>query len=283
MLNIKNAQKQYDTFSLQCSMHIKKGCISGLIGANGAGKSTTFKAILNLIKLDGGTIEIFGKSHDDLTTKERQKLGIALSDSMFSAYLNIKNIIQISHALYDDFDQEMFIKYCKKFDLPINKPIKQFSNGMKAKLKVLCAITHNAKLLILDEPTAGLDVIARDEVLDMLRNYMEEDESRSILISSHISSDLEHLCDDIYMIDDGKIIMHEDCDVLLSEYAILKVNQNQFDALDKQFILKYKKEAYGYCLLTNQMQYYQENYPDITLEKNNIDHLLMLMIRGEQI
>ncbi len=152
---------------------------------------------------------------------------------------------------------------------------------MKAKLKMLIAISHNAKLLILDEPTSGLDVIARDELLEMLREFMEEEEERSVLISSHISSDLETLCDDIYMINDGKIIMHEDTDVLLSNYALLKTDQEQFKKLDKQFIIRTKKESYGYSCLTNQKQYYIENNPKIAVEKGTIDNVIAMMIRGE--
>ncbi|MEG0365792.1 MAG: ABC transporter ATP-binding protein, partial [Coprobacillus sp.] len=166
---------------------------------------------------------------------------------------------------------------------PTDKLIKDFSTGMKAKLKVLVAMSHQSKLLILDEPTAGLDVIARDELLDMLRNYLEENEDCSILISSHISSDLETLCDDVYMINQGQIVMHEDTDVLLSEYVVLKVEKDQFDTLDKQYILRFKKESYGYECLTNQKQFYAENYPNVVMEKGSIDNIIMLMIRGEKL
>ena len=154
---------------------------------------------------------------------------------------------------------------------------------MKAKLKMICAITHNADFLILDEPTAGLDVIARDEVLTMLRDYMEEKPERAILISSHISSDLETLCDDFYMIHDGKIILHEDTDRLLSEYAIIKADEKTYLNMDKTYLLKKKKESWGYICLTDQRSYYIENYPDTVIEKSGIDDLIMLMIRGENI
>lgn len=133
----------------------------------------------------------------------------------------------------------------------------------------------------MDEPTAGLDVIARDELLDMLREFLEEDDERSILISSHISSDLESLCDDLYMIHDGKIILHEDTDILLSNYALLKVDNKQYEALDKPYILRVKKESYGYSCLTNERQYYLENYPNITIEAGSIDELITMMIRGK--
>lgn len=132
----------------------------------------------------------------------------------------------------------------------------------------------------MDEPTAGLDVIARDELLEMLRDFIEKDEERSILISSHISSDLETLCDDLYMIHQGKVIMHEDTDVLLSDYALLKVDEEEYSKLDRQYILRTKKESYGYSCLTNQKQYYAENYPQMAIEKGNIDEVITMMIRG---
>lgn len=210
----------------------------------------------------------------------KQDLGVVLSDSGFSGYLTINDIIPIIDNLYQNFDKSFFIEQVKKFQLPRNKRIKDFSTGMKAKVKVLVAVSHNAKLLILDEPTAGLDVIARDELLEMLRDFIEKDEERSILISSHISSDLETLCDDLYMIHQGKVIMHEDTDVLLSDYALLKVDEEEYSKLDRQYILRTKKESYGYSCLTNQKQYYAENYPQMAIEKGNIDEVITMMIRG---
>ena len=282
MLKIEHLKKHYDNFSLDCSLELKSGCVTGLIGQNGAGKSTTFKALLGLISTDGGNITILGKDRKDFTAKDKEELGVVLSDSGFSGYLKIKDIIPILQNMYSKFDKSLFIEQVQKFQLPMNKQIKEFSTGMKAKLKVLVAISHNAKLLILDEPTAGLDVIARDELLEMLREFLEKDEERSILISSHISSDLESLCDDLYMIHDGKIILHEDTDVLLSDYALLKVDAEQYSKLDKQFILRSKKETYGYSCLTNQKQYYMENYPKIAIEKGTIDEVITMMIRGTE-
>ena len=153
---------------------------------------------------------------------------------------------------------------------------------MKAKLKILAAVSHDARLLILDEPTAGLDVIARDELLEILREFMEQKEERSILISSHISDDLETLCDDLYMIHDGKIILHEDTDLLLSTYGVLKMDETQFQRIDRQYLLRWKRENYGYSCLTDQKQYYMENYPDIAVEKGSIDNVITMMIKGEK-
>ena len=282
MIKIEHLKKHYDNFSLDCSLEVMPGRVTGLIGQNGAGKSTTFKAILGLISIDGGSITLLGKDIKDFSAKDKEDLGVVLSDSGFSGYLKISDLISILHNMYSRFDKSLFIEQGQRFKLPMDKQIKDFSTGMKAKLKVLVAISHGAKLLILDEPSAGLDVIARDELYEMLREFLEKDEERSILISSHISSDLESLCDDLYMIHDGRIILHEDTDVLLSDYALLKVDTEQFDTLDKQYILRYKKETYGYSCLTNQKQFYIENYPKISIENGSIDGIITMMIRGTE-
>lgn len=281
MLRLEQVTKHYNDFSLECSMEVKKGYITGLIGANGAGKSTTFKAILNLIHLNGGEIILFGKNHTQITNKEKEQIGVVLADSGFSQYLTIKDYIPVLENIYEAFDKENFVRYCKKFRLPLDKKIKDFSTGMRRKLQIIAALTHEAKLLILDEPTAGLDVTAREDVLNMLREYMET-EDRAILISSHISSDLENLCDDFYVIDKGKIILHEETDVLLSEYAILKLTKEEYDKLDKSHIIKTKREGYGMNCLTREKQFYQENYPEMVIEKGTMDELLLIMIRGEE-
>ncbi len=280
MIKTEHLKKNYKNFTLDCSLEIKSGRITGLIGQNGAGKSTTFKAILGLITPDDGSIRIFGKDIGEITPSDKQDIGVVLSDSGFSGYLTIDDIIPVLESLYRNFDKAFFMAQADSFNLPRDKKIKEFSTGMKAKLKVLAAISHNARLLILDEPTAGLDVVARSEILEMLRDFMEKDENRSILISSHISGDLETLCDDIYMIHNGRIIMHEDADVLLSDYAIIKVDPTQYKQLDKQYILRVREEKYGYSCLTNQKQFYIENYPKAAIEKGNIDEIITMMVRG---
>ena len=281
MLRLENVKKHYCEFSLECSLEVQAGCVTGLIGKNGAGKSTTFKAILGLIYPDGGKIEVFGKPVEKLSISDREQIGVVLSDSGFSGYLTIKDLISMLRNMYGNFREDEFLRRCKKFRLPLDKKIKEFSTGMKRKLQVLAAISHDAKLLILDEPTAGLDVIARDELLNLLREYMEQDE-RAILISSHISSDLEGLCDDVYMIDDGKIVMHTETDILLSDYGLLKVTDDQYQKLEKEYIIRHRKEEYGYSCLTDQKQFYMENYPGLAIEKGSIDEVMTMMIRGEK-
>ena len=281
MLNIDHVVKSYKDFQLDVTMEVKPGCITGLVGRNGAGKSTTFKAALNLVRPESGSIQIFGTDSSKLTEKDRQNLGVVLSDSGFSEYLTIKDIHALLRRMYGSYDEGYFLVQCERQGLPLNKKIKEFSTGMKAKLKVLVALSHRAKLLILDEPTLGLDVAMREELLDLLRTYMEGDEERSILISSHIATDLESLCDDIYLINNGSIVLHEDTDVLLSSYAVLKMDAAQYEALDKKYVLETKKEAFGCSCLTNQKQFYLDNYPQLVVEQSGIDDLILFMIGGE--
>lgn len=283
MLKIKDLKKSYDLFHLDVSFEIPRGCITGLIGANGAGKSTIFKGILDLISVDGGTIEIFGKDYKTLSNKDKENLGVVLAESGFSSYLTVQDVTKILDSMYSQFDKTMFLDYCKRYHLPLKKQIKEFSTGMKAKLKILTAISHKAEFLLLDEPTTGLDVLAREELLSMLREYMEENENRTILISSHISTDLEGLCDDLYMIDSGKVVLHEEIDTLLGQYGLLKISSDQYDTLDKNYLLRKKRESWGYSCLTNQKQFYLENYPSYTMEKGNIDEVITMMIKGETI
>ena len=280
LVKLTDVKKDYKDFKLNCSLEVKKGQITGYIGANGAGKSTTFKAILGLINIEGGNVEIFGKSVDKLTTLDKEDIGVVSAEGFFSKWFTIKDVIAILKASYRRFDETSFIEKCKEYNLPLDKKLKDFSTGMKAKLKVLTAMSYGAKLLILDEPTSGLDVITRNEILDELRNYMDV-EDRGIIISSHISSDLENICDDLYFIQNGEVVFHEETDVILDEYAVLKVNKEQYDTLDKAHILYTKKENYGYRLLTNKRVFYIENYPDIVVEKGNIDEVVMMMVKGK--
>ena len=283
MLKLTNLQKNYPDFSLDCSLEALPGRITGFIGPNGAGKSTTFKAVLGLIRSDGGTVELFGRKADTIRPSELQRIGVVMAESGFSGELTVTDISRILAAFYPDFDAAWFIEKAEALSLPMKKKLKEFSTGMKAKVKVLSAISHNADLLILDEPTAGLDVLARDQILEMLREYIENRENSSILISSHISGDLEQLCDDFYMISGGKILCHEETDRLLSDYAILKVSPQEYETLDKQYILYRRQESFGWSLLTDQKRFYIENYPRMVVDRISMDEFMMIMLKGEKL
>ena len=280
MIAVQNVKKKYKDFELDVSLKVPAGKVTGLVGKNGAGKSTTIKMILGLVKPDDGKVTVFDKESTILTGKDKEKMGVALAEAGFSSYLCVADVEKILCKMYKKFDKEMFQSKCRKLQIPMKKVIREFSTGMRAKLRVLVAMTHNAKLLIMDEPTVGLDVEARNEILDMLREYLAEDEERSILITSHISSDLEGLCDDIYLIHEGKILVHEDTDVILDQYGILKVDEETYEKLDKDYIIKSLKENYGYACFTNQKSYYSENYPGIVIENGGIDELILIMTGG---
>ena len=270
------------------SFEINEGEAIAIIGQNGAGKTTTVKMINGLLKPTHGTVLIDGMDTKDYTTAQLSKIAGYVfqnpDDQIF--HNNVEDEIRFGPKKQGLSEEEIVkktewaAKLCglseQMQENPYNLPL-----SIRKFVSIASVLAMDDKILILDEPTAGLDVIARDELLELLREFMEKDEDRAILISSHISSDLETLCDDLYMIHDGKIILHEDTDVLLGDYALLKLDDTQYHALDKQYLLRSKKEPFGYSCLTDQKQYYIENYPDITIEKGIIDAVITMMIRGE--
>ena len=280
MIRMQDVRKKYGDYEFRMSMEIPHGRITGLVGKNGAGKSTAIKLMLGLAKPDSGSISVLGSAGRELSPAVKQKIGVSLAESGFSSQLSIEDMKHILSKMYREFDRQLFTKQCEKMKLPEKKKMKDFSTGMKAKLKVLTALTHNADLLILDEPTAGLDIEARNEILDLLREYVTNNEKSSILITSHIATDLESLCDDIYLIHDGKMIIHEDTDVILEQYGVLKVSEEQYGKLDQKAILKSRRESYGYACFTSDRKFYQENYPGIVVEKGGIDELILMMTGG---
>ena len=280
LVQLEHVMKEYGSFALELNMQIPENQIIGLIGANGAGKSTTFKLMIGLIRPDQGNAEVFGRNAAELGAEEKQKIGVVFSDSGFSEYLRVQQLIPVMKRFYPDFQEKEFRKRCERFKIPLNKQIKDFSTGMKAKLNVLLALSHDSSLLLLDEPTAGLDVVAREEILDLLREYMEIP-GRTIVISSHISGDLEHFCDDLYMIHEGKIVLHEETDRILEEYGFLKVSEQEYEVLDKEYLLRVRKESFGYSCLTDQKNYYLENYPGLVVEKGSVDEVISMLVKGE--
>ena len=280
LVQLDHVIKKYGSFTLELNMQIPENRIIGLIGANGAGKSTTFKLMLGLIRPDQGSVEIFGRNAAEMSTEEKQEIGAVFADSGFSEYLKVQQLIPVMKRFYPDFQEEEFRERCERFRIPLNKQIKDFSTGMKAKLNVLLALSHGSRLLLLDEPTAGLDVVAREEILDLLREYMEIPD-RSIVISSHISGDLEHFCDNLYMIHEGKIVLHEETDHILEDYGFLKISEQEYENLDKEYLLRVRKEHFGYSCLTDQKNYYLENYPGIVVEKGSVDEVISMLVKGE--
>ena len=280
MITIENFVKEYRDFRLEISLNIPDNKVVGIIGKNGCGKSTTIKAILGLIKPTSGSVRVFGQEARKLTPRDKEKIGAALSDSMFSALLTVEDIIAILRAMYRDFDEPFFREMCAKLNLPLRKQLKEFSTGMKAKVKVLTAISHNAALLILDEPTAGLDVEARNEIIKTIKQYVASNNC-SVLITSHISSDLEGLCDEFYLFSEGQILLRETEESIRDHYGTVQIPFEMFDTIDRKFIAGYKKETFGYACITNDKDYFAKNHPELKVNSANIDDFILLLGGGE--
>ncbi|MCR5086816.1 MAG: ABC transporter ATP-binding protein [Lachnospiraceae bacterium] len=282
MISIQGLQKKYKDFSLDVSMQIPPGTVTGLIGRNGAGKSTTIKAILGLIKPDAGEVKVFSRNPREFGAADKEKIGVVLPNNGFSEELTPEDVACILRAMYPKFDESDFREKCRSQGISMKQQIKSLSTGTKAKLRVAVALTHGAELLVLDEPTAGLDVVARREVMDWIREYLEKDAERSVLISSHISTDLEGFCDDVYLIDNGAIVLHEETDTILDRYGVLKVSEEEFAKLDRAYLTAVKKEAFGYVCLTKEKQYFRENFPGIAVENAGIDSVILILLGGQR-
>ena len=281
-IELQNVSKKYKDFELKnISFNVPKGCIVGLIGENGAGKTTTIKSILNISK-SYGTIKIFGEDIKLNEKKIKEDIGVVLDDSFLSEYLTAKQINSIMKDIYKTWEETKFIGLLKQFNLPIDKLIKDFSSGMKMKLKIATAISHNPKLLILDEPTSGLDPVVRSEILEIFRKYIQEDEERSILLSTHITTDLEHISDYIVFIEKGEIVFNLPTDELLENYGIIKCSKEDFLKLNEEDYIKYKKEKYQYEVLINNKNLIMKKYNTITIDKPSIEEIMLLYIKGEK-
>ena len=281
-IELQNVSKKYKDFELKnISFDVPEGCIVGLIGENGAGKTTTIKSILNVTKSEG-KIKIFGKDNKEDEKLIKEEIGVVRDDSFLSEYLTAKQINAIMKDIYKKWDENKYMNFLKTFGLPEDKLIKEFSSGMKMKLKIATAISHNPKLLILDEPTSGLDPIVRNEILDIFRKYIEEDEKRSILLSTHITTDLEHVSDYIVFIEKGKIIFNLPTDELLESYGIIKCSKEDFLRLDKRDYIKYRKEKYQYEVLTNDKENIRRKYNITTIDKPSIEDIMLGYIKGEK-
>jgi ABC-2 type transport system ATP-binding protein len=276
MIEIEHFVKDYQDFRLEISMCIPDNKVVGIIGRNGCGKSTTIKAILGLIRPTSGSVRVFGKETRMLQPRDKERIGAALSDSMFSSQLTVEDIIAVLRAMYRDFDEPFFREMCGKLALPLKKQLKDFSTGMKVKVKVLTAISHKAALLILDEPTSGLDVEARTEIIRTIKDYVASNDC-SVLITSHISSDLEGLCDEFYLFAGGRILLHETEENIGNRYGTVQIPFELFDSIDRSLVSGCKKETFGFACVINDKESFAANYPELKVKPANIDDLILLL------
>lgn len=280
ILEVKNLSKKYKGFELKnISFELPKGMIMGFIGENGAGKTTTIKAILDIIKNYKGEIKIFGLDNKTNEKKIKEDIGVVLDDMFFPEILMPNDINSIMKDTYKNWDSNLYFKYLTDFALPKNKQIKTFSKGMRKKLEIAVSLSHHPKLLILDEPTSGLDPIARNEVIDIFQDFIQNEEC-SILLSSHITTDLEHIADYITFINNGEILLSKTCDELLENYGIVKCTESEFIKMDKSDYIKYKKTKYEYEILVDNKKDFNKKYDISTIDKITLEDLMVLMIKG---
>ena len=282
-IEIRNLVKNYgDKFTLgEINLDIPSGIIIGLIGENGAGKTTLIKSILNIIRSDKGNIKIFEKDIKINESEIKENIGVVLDNMFFPELLMPKDINSIMKDVYKNWDEQLFNKYLSEFKLKNNQSIKSMSKGMRKKLEIATALSHHPKLLILDEPTSGLDPVVRNEVLDIFMNFIQ-DEEHTILLSTHITSDLEHIADKIIFINQGKVVLDQSRDDLLDNYGILKCDVDKFDTISKDDIIAYKKNKYDYEILINDINKIRKKYKDFIVDKITLEELMVLMIKGEK-
>ena len=282
ILEIKNLSKKYNGFELRnVNIELPKGIIMGFIGENGAGKTTTIKSILNIINRDSGEIKIFGLDNKENERKIKEDIGVVLDDSFLSEYLNPADINKIMKNIYKNWDEKLYFKYIEDFKLPKEKISKEYSSGMKMKLKIAVALAHHPRLLILDEPTSGLDPVARNEILDIFQEFIQ-DEEHGIFVSSHITSDLEHIADYITFINNGEIIFTKTRDDLLENYGIVKCSEEQFKKIDKKDYIKYKKNRYEYDVLIEDKYEFKKKYDISVIDKPSLEDIMLIYIKGEK-
>lgn len=280
LLNVSQLSKTFPTFKLdQVDLEIPRGCIVGLIGENGAGKSTTIRCILDLLRPDSGKITFWGLSMSEYPDQIKENIGVVYDELPFHDTFTPKQIEKICAHAYRQWDSQSYKDFLVRFKLPEKQAIKGFSKGMKMKLSIAIALSHNPKLLILDEATSGLDPIMRDDLLDVFLDFVQ-DEHRSILMSSHISSDLERIADYITFIHNGKLIFTKSKDVLRYEYGILRLSQAQFNTLSPDNRLAYRQTGLQYDVLVSDKAHMKQLHPDFIIDPCSIDEILLLYIKG---
>lgn len=282
ILEVDNLKKSYMDFTLDnVSFSIPYGTIMGLIGENGAGKTTTINLILDEIKKDSGNIKIFGKDSIKDALEVKENIGVVFDECLFPDLFNIKDIENFLKDIYSSWKHETYAAYIKQFQLPIDKTIKDFSKGMKMKLSIAVALAHNPQLLILDEATSGLDPIMRDEMLDILLEFVQ-DETHAVLFSSHITSDLEKVADYITFIHKGKVLFTKTKDELIYKYGIIKCGTELFKTIEKKDIIAYRKQDYEWQVLVSDKDTMQRKYKGSVCDRATIDEIMLFFIKGDK-
>ena len=275
-LEVKNLNKTFKEFSLKdVNIKVPAGKIVGLIGENGAGKTTIIKCVLDAMAKDSGNVKLFGL---DYSYKLKDDIGIVYDDSFINESFTIKDLNLIMKNTYSKWDQKLFYKYIKEFNIPYKKEIKKLSTGMRKKVEIAACISHHPKLLILDEPTSGLDPVIRSEILDMFQEFVEN-KNNSILLSTHITSDLEHIADDVIFISKGQIIFDEPLKKIKEDYIVIELNKDEFKKFNKKDITRYKENRNDYQVLIEKKNM-KKDYNKFIRNITTLDDIMLLYIRG---
>ena len=277
---VSGLTKTYQDFVLNhVSFTVPYGSIVGLIGENGAGKSTTINAALGLIQKEDGIVSILDMEKLDGDVKEQ--IGVVFDGSNYPEILSPRKLNRVMKNIYRTWDEQEYLRLLKQFSLPFDKQIRQFSKGMKMKLAISVAFSHHSRMLILDEATSGLDPVVRDDILDMLLNFVK-DEEHSILVSSHITSDLEKIADYVVFIHEGKVVFEKPKDELTRRYGIIKCGAAQFGELDQSDIISYRKMDYEWQILVSDRERMQKKYPKAMVVPATIDEIMLLYVKGKK-
>lgn len=285
ILELQKVTKSYpkSDFKLdEITFSLPYGSILGFVGENGAGKTTTINCILNTVAKDGGTVKLFGKEMSDGDTDIREKIGVVYDGDNFPGFWTAKQLSKVMAGLYQNWDEALFGNYLEKFLLPPKQKIRHYSKGMTMKLAIAAALSHHPELLILDEATSGLDPVMRDDMLDVFLEFVQE-ENHAILLSSHITSDLEKVADYIAFIHGGRLILTAAKDELIYQYAVLRCKESQFQALDKKDILAYRKRDTQIDVLVADGGKARQKYKEVVADHASVDEIMLLLVKGERI
>lgn len=283
-LEIQNLTKRYDNSSFcldHLNLQLPYGSVMGLIGENGAGKTTAIKLILNLIRRDEGSVKLFGL--DNIRDEEavKQQIGVVFDENHFHEIFTPTDIAKIMRNLYQKWDDNLFQQYLRQFQLPVNKPVKTYSRGMKVKLSIAAALAHHPKLLLLDEPTSGLDPIVRDEILSIFFDFIQ-DEEHTILMSSHITGDLEKIADYITFLHRGTLIFSGIKDDLLDRHGIVKCTSKDLQHIDPKWIVKRRVGPFGCEALVNNKSMIHRLYPELLIDNATLEEIMLFYVKGEE-
>lgn len=279
VLEVRNLKKNLDNFSLdKVDFSLKEGCITGFIGVNGSGKTTTIKTILGLYPKDDGSISLFGKEMEKNEYVVKNRIGVVLDEGYFYEEMTLKEMKSVIAPTYKDWDESIFLNYIQKFNLDLTQKISKLSKGMRMKFAITLALSHHADLLIMDEPTSGLDPLFRNELMEILLDFMEED-GKSVFFSTHITSDLDKVADILILIDKGRIIFNESKDELLDRHALVKGDNSLIDEHTRKLFLSLRQTAVGFEGITDKLDVVREQMNDCLIERPSIENVMLAYVK----